>query len=120
MSPAEIRTVLHFDGLVVATAAELGLERAPQVVYAGPGARFPFRVDSLKVAFVFPGYNAVVLTPRAVGVRDARLRCIARHELIHIVLGHTQGSLTPEEQDRKHSEVARVQRDVYDEDSTCD
>ena len=120
MSPAEIRTVWAFDQEVLRAARELGLDRAPQVLYAGPGARFPFAVDARKLAFVYPGHLAVVLTPRAVGIRDVRLRCVARHELLHLVLGHTRGSRTLEEQDAKHAEVAQAQRDVYGEDSRCE
>jgi hypothetical protein len=120
MSDVEIRTVLTFDSYVLKTAAELGLERAPQVIYAAPEIRFPFHVDSRKLAFVYPGYNAVVLTPRAVGLRDARLRCIARHELLHILLGHVHGSLSQNEQDEKHRQVAEAQRARWNEDSRCE
>jgi hypothetical protein len=120
MSEDEVRTVLTFDDLVVATAAELGLARAPSVIYAPLGTRFPFRVDRSKVAFVYPGYNTIVLTDRAVGRPDHQLRCYARHELLHIYLGHTTGSQSQEEQDEKHRQVAAEQRARWNEDSRCE
>jgi hypothetical protein len=120
MSDAEIRTVRTFDQLMVETASELGFEPAPQVVYAPRGAAFPFRVDRSKVAFVHPGYRAIVLTDRAVGRRDRQLRCYARHELLHLVLGHTTGSLSHEEQDEKHRQVAEAQLARWGEDSRCE
>ena len=120
MLPAEIRTVLTFDREVVKAAEELGLDPAPQVVYAPRGATLPFGVDRSKVAFVYPGYNAIVLTDRAIGRKDWQLRCIARHEGLHFRLGHNRGSRTQEEQDEKHREVAEVQRALYDENSRCE
>jgi Zn-dependent protease with chaperone function len=120
MSPAEIRTVRTFDREVVKAAEELGLSPAPQVVYAPRGARLPFQVDRSKVAFVYPGYNAIVLTDRAIGRKDWQLRCIARHEGIHVLLGHTLGSRTQEEQHEKHRKLADVQRALWDEDSRCE
>jgi hypothetical protein len=87
----EIRTVLTFDDQVLKVAAELGLDSAPQVVYAPQATRLPFPVDRSKVAFVYPGYNAIVLSDRAIGRRDWQLRCVARHEGLHIRLGHMRG-----------------------------
>ena len=120
MSDAEIRVVWAFDRDVVKVAEELGLDPAPQVVYAPRGARLPFQVDRSKVAFVYPGYNAVVLTDRAIGRKDWQLRCIARHEGLHLLLGHNRGSLTQGEQDEKHREVAEVQRALWNEESHCE
>ncbi len=120
MSDLEVRTVLAFDSYVRQTAAELGWPRAPQVVYLHQGVRVPFKVGREKMAFVWPGYLLVALTPRAVGVPDWRLRCFARHELLHFQLGHTSGSLTEDEQDEKHRQVAAEQLARWREDSRCE
>ncbi len=120
MSSEEIRTILAFDHDVVKAAEELGLEPAPSVIYAPRGTRFPFAVDRSKLAFVWPGYNTIVLTDRAIGRKDWQLRCIARHEGLHLRLGHNGGSRTQAEQDEKHREVAEVQRALWDEDSRCE
>ncbi len=120
MSDAEIRTVLTFDRDVMKVAEELGLDPAPSVLYAPQGTRFPFAVDRAKVAFVYPGYNTIVLTDRAVDRKDWQLRCVARHESLHLRLGHNRGSQSREEQDEKHREVAEVQRALWNEDSRCE
>ncbi len=120
MSPEEIRTVLAFDHDVVRAAEELGLEPAPSVIYAPQGTRFPFAVDRSKLAFVWPGYNTIVLTDRAIGRSHSQLRCVARHEGLHLRLGHNHGSRTQEEQDEKHRELAEVQRALWNEDSRCE
>lgn len=120
MSDVEIRTVLTFDSHVLKVAAELGLDPAPQVIYAPRGTALPFKVDRSKVAFVYPGYNAIVLTDRAVGRKDWQLRCVARHEALHIRLGHVHGSQTQEEQDEKHRKVEEMQRALWNEDYRCE
>ena len=61
-----------------------------------------------------------MLTDRAIGRKDWQLRCIARHEGIHFLLGHNRGSQSQAEQDEKHREVAEVQRALWHEDSRCD
>ena len=107
---------------MVLVALALGLagcgSDAPAVVV--PSRPTPrITADMSKVAFVYPGYNAIVLTDGAIGRKDWQLRCIARHEGLHLRLGHNRGSRTQEEQDEKHHEVAEVQRALYDEDSRC-
>lgn len=119
MSDAELRMVWTFDREVVKVAVELGLDPAPSVIYVPRGTPLPFALDRSKVAFVWPGYNTIGLTDRAVGRKDWQLRCIARHEGLHFRLGH-RGSRTQEEQGEHEREVAEVQRALWNEDSRCE
>lgn len=133
MTPVEIRTLWLFESELRRAARDLRLP-APKV-FIGRGRTFPFDVSPTTAAFVWPDAreNAVVVMPRAVGWRDAQVRCFARHELAHIALGQhgacvlqegTADQCDPVASARviaqHHAEVADLMRATWGEDSRCE
>jgi len=110
---------LTYFGLELARAsAQLGLEHPPKVRPVTVAERDP-RAAATVVAYVTPDRTEVHVLWWALWKYGKKtLRCVARHEALHIALGH-EAPGDPDRAERQHQDVDEVLRIKWNEPKRC-
>jgi hypothetical protein len=110
---------LAYFGLELARASgQLGLEHPP-AVRAVTVAQRDRRAPSNVVAYLTPDRREVHVMSWALwGYSRERLRCVARHEALHLALGHEETG-DPARAARQHEDVDEVLHIKWNEPKGC-
>lgn len=133
MSPAE--ALLYFTLQVFQTRQELNIQEpvaVEEMNFSDAQSLYGGKLKRNSIAFIATcvrGFECerkvVILEDQLTFSKGNRfsqrkwLRCIARHEVTHILLGHLYGAKDPAEDDIHHYEVRVFMRQKWNEDSSC-
>lgn len=120
----EAEALLYFTLQITTAARHVGVE-PPRVVTISPGEQHP-GATMLTQAYVVPcapqfECDATIhIFRHALQSRTKKeLRCIARHEVSHLFLGHRNGARDHHELQLLETQVKYYQLATWDEDSAC-
>ena len=114
------QALAYFVLEVSRASGQVGLLTVPKVEPIHYHERHPGSVPTV-IAYVEPGRRSIKIMWHALwGLNKKQLRCVARHEVTHIRLGHGEGARDLTQREEYEEAVRVFMKDRWGEDSHCD